>query len=197
MVAQTSDRSGRPDSNRHRELGRLLCDRYTTPASRRHSRRMHSIGETTHEGYPALALRSPDGLGATYAPGVGMVGCSLRHDGDELLGQRGGLARYEATGSTFGLPLLHPWANRLAGFDYEAAGKHVELDRTSPLLSFDPNGLPIHGLLAGSPPWHVEKATGDVDAARIDAALDFGPAHPELVELFPFPHELRMRIALH
>src|SRR3712207_2316166 len=24
--------SGRPDSNRHRELGRLLCDRYTTPA---------------------------------------------------------------------------------------------------------------------------------------------------------------------
>src|SRR3954462_6125392 len=110
---------------------------------------MHAIGETTYDGYPAVALRSPDGLEATYAPGVGMVGCSLRHDGDELLGQRGGLARYEATGSPLGTPRPTPWANRLAGFDYEAAGKHVELDRPSPPLSFDPNGLPIHGLLAG------------------------------------------------
>src|SRR4051794_24953975 len=158
---------------------------------------MHSVEETTHEGYPTLTLRSPKGLEATYAPSVGMVGCSLRHDGDELLGQRGGLARYEATGSTFGIPLLHPWANRLAGFDYEAAGKHVELDRTSPLLSFDPNGLPIHGLLAGSPHWRVQHAGATTDQVRIDAALDFGPAHPELLELFPFPHELRMQIALH
>src|SRR4051812_43958166 len=37
---QTAPRpeSGRPDSNRHRELGRLLCDRYTTPAWSRQSR---------------------------------------------------------------------------------------------------------------------------------------------------------------
>src|SRR4051812_32465242 len=30
--AAAKPESGRPDSNRHRELGRLLCDRYTTPA---------------------------------------------------------------------------------------------------------------------------------------------------------------------
>src|SRR3954454_11362916 len=103
--------------------------RHAPRRAERHSRAMHAIGETTYEGYPALALRSPDGLEATYAPGVGMVGCSVRHDGEELLGQRGGAARYEATGSTSGIPLLPPWANRLAGLAYEAAGKHVALDR--------------------------------------------------------------------
>src|SRR4051794_19667136 len=158
-------------------------------------RPMHSIGETTHEGYPALALRSPDGLEATYAPTVGMVGCSLRHDGDELLGQRGGLARYEATGSTFGIPLLHPWANRLAGFAYEAARKRVELDRDSPLLHLDPNGLPIHGALAASPHWRVTERTAEPSEARLSATLDFG-SRPELLELFPFPHELRMDVRL-
>src|SRR3954452_9827014 len=111
---------------------------------------MHAIEKTVYEGFPALALRSPDGLEVTYAPGVGMVGCSLRHDGEELLGQRGGLARYELAGSTFGIPLLHPWANRLAGLTYEAAGRRVEIDPANPLLRTDPNGLPIHGLLAGS-----------------------------------------------
>jgi galactose mutarotase-like enzyme len=156
---------------------------------------MHSIGETTYEGYPALTLRSPDGLEATYAPGVGMVGCSLRHDGDELLGQRGGLARYEATGSTFGIPLLHPWANRLAGFSYEATGRRVELDRGSPLLHLDPHGLPIHGALAASPHWQVAETAADDHVARLEATLDFG-AHPELLELFPFPHELRMDVRL-
>src|SRR3954467_3827417 len=157
---------------------------------------MHEIEKTTRDGHPALTLRSPAGLEATYAPGVGMVGCSLRHDGDELLGQRGGLARYAQTGSTFGLPPLHPWANRLAGFDYEAEGKRVTLDRNSPLLNFDPSGLPIHGLLAASPHWRVQQATADADQAGIDATLDFGAAHPELLTLFPFPHELRMRVAL-
>jgi galactose mutarotase-like enzyme len=44
-----------------------------------------------------------------------MVCCSLRHRGDELLGQRRGLAAYAATGSTMGIPFLHPWANRLDG----------------------------------------------------------------------------------
>src|SRR3954469_15047440 len=109
---------------------------------------MHSVEKTTYEGYPTLTLHSPAGLETTYAPGVGMVGASLRHDGEELLGQRGGLARYEATGSPFGIPLLHPWANRLAGYAYEIDGRHVELDRESPLLHTDPQGLPIHGVVA-------------------------------------------------
>ena len=40
---------------------------------------------------------------------------SLTHRGEELLGQRGGLPAYRERGATFGIPLLHPWANRLDG----------------------------------------------------------------------------------
>lgn len=149
--------------------------------------------ETIHEGYPAVVLRSPEaeGLEATYAPSVGMVGCSLKHDGAELLAQRGGLTAYAESGSTFGIPLLHPWANRLAGFHYAAVGRAVELDRRSRLLHLDPNGLPMHGLLAASPDWQVT-ASSD---ARLSAALDFG-AHAELLEAFPYPHAIELDVGI-
>jgi aldose 1-epimerase len=51
-----------------------------------------------------------------------------------------------------GIPLLHPWANRLAGFDYEAAGKHVSLPRGTGVIPTDEAGLPIHGVLPALTP---------------------------------------------
>jgi len=156
----------------------------------------HETREVIYQGYPGHSLISPEAeLEATFAPGLGMIGCSLTHRGDELLGQRGGLARYEATGSTMGIPLLHPWANRLEGYTYAAAGRTVELDPDSPLIHKDPNGLPIHGLLAASPYWELVGADADFASARLLARLDFA-AHPELLECFPFPHELRIEVTL-
>jgi aldose 1-epimerase len=73
------------------------------------------------EGIATATLAVAD-LEATFATGAGMVCCSLRHRGDELLGQRRGLAAYAATGSTMGIPFLHPWANRLDGPRYEQGG---------------------------------------------------------------------------
>ena len=156
----------------------------------------HEALESLYQGYPGQTLISHEAeLEATFAPGIGMIGCSLKHAGDELLGQRGGLARYEATGSTMGIPLLHPWANRLSGFSYAAAGRAVELDADSPLIKTDPNGLPIHGLLGASPYWELLGADADSGSARLSARLDFG-AHPELLEGFPYPHELRIDASL-
>src|SRR5437762_1000200 len=110
--------------------------------------------ESLYQGYPTRTLISHEAeLEVTFAPQIGMVGASLKHAGDELLGQRGGLASYEATHSTMGIPLLHPFANRLSGFEYAAAGRAVELDQDSPLIKLDPNGLPIHGFLGASPYW--------------------------------------------
>ena len=56
------------------------------------------IGERLIDGIPALTLGSgdADGLEATFVPSADMVGCSLRHRGEELLGQRGGLRTYIA-----------------------------------------------------------------------------------------------------
>jgi aldose 1-epimerase len=79
-----------------------------------------------------VALRAPGGgLEARFAAGAGMVGCSLRHRGEELLGILGGVEPYLACGKTFGLPLLYPWANRLGGWRYEVAGRTVEIDRST------------------------------------------------------------------
>ena len=152
--------------------------------------------EVIFQGYPARALHSRGaGLSAVFAPQIGMIGCSLEHAGEELLGHRGGLARYEATGSTMGIPLLHPWANRLAGLSYAAAGRAVEIDPESPAIRTDPNGLPIHGLVNASPYWELLGAQADETSARLATRLDFG-AHPELLEAFPFAHSLTIDAAL-
>jgi galactose mutarotase-like enzyme len=148
-----------------------------------------AVEETTRDGYSALTLRAGD-LSATFVPQLGMIGASLEHRGQELLGQRKGLAAYEATGSTMGIPLLHPWANRLSALTYEAAGLKATIDPDSPRIRLDPNGLPIHGLLAANPHWQVGEQP---DGLR--ATLDFS-AQPELLEAFPFEHELAHHIAL-
>ena len=152
--------------------------------------------EALYQGYPVRTLISKEReLEVSFAPGIGMVGCSLVHRGDELLGQRGGLARYEATRSTMGIPLLHPWANRVNGWRYAAAGRSVELDPDSPIIKTDPNGLPIHGFLGASPYWDVLGATADDSLARLSARLEFA-AHPEYLEGFPYPHDLHIEVSL-
>ena len=124
-----------------------------------------------------------------------MIGCSLLHRGEELLEQRGGLAEYAATGATMGIPFLHPWANRLERFGYSAAGKSVELEAGSPLIAVDPNGLPIHGLLAASPDWKLTEVGATGSGAELRAQLDFA-AHEDLMAAFPYRHRLTQRVRL-
>jgi galactose mutarotase-like enzyme len=116
-----------------------------------------------------------------------MVCCSLLYEGEELLALRGGPAAYADRGSTFGIPLLHPWANRLSGWSYDAAGEQVDLEPASKTIHRDPDtGLPIHGLLGPSRDWTLASA----GPQSVCAELDFG-AHPELMAGFPFAHSLR------
>jgi galactose mutarotase-like enzyme len=124
-----------------------------------------------------------------WVPSVGMVGVSLFGRGRELLGQLGGLDAYAARGSTFGIPLLHPWANRLGGFAYSAAGHDVTLGADTPHLQTEEHGLPIHGLLAANKGWKIRQATG----ATLLADLDFG-ADADLLAAFPYPHTLELAV---
>jgi aldose 1-epimerase len=122
-----------------------------------------------------------------------MVGCSLRHRGEELLGQRGGLARYVSHRSTMGIPLLYPWANRLSSAHFEVAGREVVLDGEPPAR--DPNGLPIHGLLSADSGWRVDRLESRDDGGVLGASLDLGE-RPDLLAAFPFPHQLRLEAAV-
>jgi galactose mutarotase-like enzyme len=155
----------------------------------------HETLDAERDGFPAVELRSPGGLVATFVPGSGMVCCSLTHDGEELLGQRGGLRAYHDEGGTMGIPLLHPWANRLDGMGYSLDGVDVVLDAGSPGVEIDPaTGLPIHGLVAACRGWRAESRDHG-ECARLEASLDFA-ALERRAPLFPFPHVLRMTAEL-
>jgi aldose 1-epimerase len=156
----------------------------------------YAVTESSQEGMPTRVLVAAErGIEAAFAPGVGMVGCSLRHRGDELLGQRGGLAKYAETGSTMGIPLLHPWANRLDGLRYAAADHEVTLDAERMPVRLDGNGLPIHGLATASPHWELGAADATGSGARLTARLVW-TAHEELMAGFPFPHVLEVEVTL-
>jgi galactose mutarotase-like enzyme len=161
------------------------------------ARSAHGISRRSVAGYEARVLSSAaaGGIEATFLPEAGMVCCSLSHRGEELLGQRGGVERYVVRHSTMGIPLLHPWANRLSARRFQAGGVEIDVDRAGGLSGQDPNGLPIHGLLAGHPGWSVrEEAAGD-DRARLRASFDFA-SDPRLIAAFPFPHELELEATL-
>jgi aldose 1-epimerase len=129
-------------------------------------------------------------LEAVFLPGHGMLGASLRHRGVELLGRVDDLEGAAAKGATAGIPLLHPWANRLAGLRYRVAGREVSLDPSSPLLHRDEHGLPIHGVPWSRLIWEVIEAGPDRLAARLEWTRS------ELLAVFPFPHRLELSATL-
>jgi aldose 1-epimerase len=126
---------------------------------------------------------------ATFVPGAGMLCCSLRYRGEELLAQNAGVSAYAEQGKTMGIPLLYPWANRLAAFQYSVAGRTVVVPHDPARIALDDNGLPIHGVIGGRQAWELTQTPG-ADTSALAARLSWSEAKPELFEVFPFRHEL-------
>ncbi len=131
-------------------------------------------------------------LVASFVPAAGMLCSSLQSGGRELLAQRGGVDAYARLGKTMGVPLLYPWANRLADFRYTVADTTVELPRDPATVCMDAAGLPMHGVIPGRLDWELISAQGSSLAAR----LRWAAATAELFELFPFAHVLEYRASL-
>ena len=142
-----------------------------------------SVGAT--ERVESVVLRSADGsTEAEFVPGANLLCSSLRYLGYEYLHQGDGVRAYLRDGRTMGIPLLHPWANRLNGFHYRVAGKDVILPRGENLIPLDDIGLPIHGAMPALMGWEVER----LSRTALTATLRW--TSRELLKLFPFPHEL-------
>jgi aldose 1-epimerase len=138
-----------------------------------------------------VTLQDPSSeLEAQFVPDAGMIGISLTDSGVELLGQRRGLDAYVAAGKTMGIPILYPWANRLGANTYTAEGTTVTLTAGQHGVRTDPNGLPIHGVLAAYPNWRVTHES----ANELTAEVDFGDQ--DLLASFPFPHRLALTVTL-
>jgi aldose 1-epimerase len=136
----------------------------------------------------AHTLRS-DNLAAIFLPERGMLCASLQHRGEELLGRVEDIALFAQSGRTCGIPLLYPWANRLGGMSYRAAGKEVLLDRQTS-IGHDDKGLPMHGIPWPRLAWQIIDANDSTLTARLDWLTE------ELLAVFPFPHSVEMSIAL-
>jgi aldose 1-epimerase len=146
---------------------------------------------------PTACLRDEQAqIEATFVPGAGMLCCSLRHRGEELLAQNAGVAAYAERGKTMGIPLLYPWANRLAAFDYTIAGRAVQVPQDDPaLIALDQHGLPIHGVIGGRLAWELTDAPGPAappgsEPRSLAARLSWSEAAPERFAAFPFRHDL-------
>ncbi len=155
---------------------------------------MPTLDRTPFGQLEAIALGDGE-LRAVFVPGAGMIGCSLQHRGEELLVQRGGMDAWRGTGRSFGLPLLHPWANRLRAWRYAAAGRSVEIDRSRGIVRADEHDLPIHGALAAAEDWDMVDAGADGESAWLAAALDYGRRDDRLA-VFPFQHRLELELRL-
>jgi aldose 1-epimerase len=129
-------------------------------------------------------------LRAVFWPRSGMLCVSFSHRGAELLRRIEDVEAARVKGSTVGIPLLYPWANRLGSFRYHAAGRDVALDPSSGVLHFDDRGLPMHGVPWGQLFWEVVAVSGDSILARLDWD------RPELLAVFPYPHQLRLAASL-
>jgi aldose 1-epimerase len=147
------------------------------------------ISKTAMNDNVNIALVSGN-LRAEFWPSAGMLGASLRYRGEELLRRIDDFKSAKRKGSTAGIPLLYPWANRLAALHYRAAGRDVVLDPSSPLLHFDNRGLPMHGVPWGQLAWEVLEAKQSSLLTRIDWN------RPDLLTLFPFPHRVQIAASL-
>jgi galactose mutarotase-like enzyme len=128
-------------------------------------------------------------LEATLQAGEVLAFTSLRHHGEELLVGPGELPpEYLVHRRWAGIPLMHPWANRLGGDMFALAGVAVTLRSDDPAISRDGNGLAIHGLRAGEAAWKVRAQGTRGDALLVHAGAPAGP--------FPFPHTVAVGVEL-
>jgi aldose 1-epimerase len=138
----------------------------------------------------AVCTLIAEDLEAAFLPTQGMLGTSLRHRGVQLLRRISDLQTAAAKGSTAGIALLYPWANRLDGIRYRAGGREVRLDTSSPMLHFDAHGLPMHGVPWSRLAWEPIESQRN----RLSARLEW--SRKDLLDIFPFPHRVELTATL-
>ncbi len=117
-----------------------------------------------------------------------MVCHSLRHDGEELLAQRDGVEGYVRTGRWMGVPLLHPWANRLDGVGLRGARAPRRPGARSPATSSSATARPGCRSTACCRGRGTSSSRARPRASVAELAPD-GAA-------FPFPHRIRLEAEL-
>ena len=121
-----------------------------------------------------------------------MVGASLRHRGEELLGQRGGLEAYVARAQDDG----HPAAASVGQSPVAAASSRCSGGRWRSIRSARHCAWTRPGCrCTACSARRGAGASSTTIAGRLTAAFDFA-AHEALLESFPFAHTLQLDVTL-
>lgn len=136
---------------------------------------------------PERWLFEQGGARAMMVPSAGMNLVSLEIQGTPFLHLPSPLQSFMGRPKTGGVPLLHPWANRLRGDTYALRGTTVDL-ATSEGLKRDEHGLPMHGLVLRRPDFEV---VPDGESSVV-GVLDWNPTTVGF-DAFPFAHRLEVR----
>jgi aldose 1-epimerase len=141
------------------------------------------------DGLPERWMLSNDtaGVSAVVVPSAGMNLTSLVVGGSDRLMLPLPLGEFMATAKTGGVPLLHPWANRLRGDAWSFDGVEVDLAAADGLKR-DGAGLPMHGLLLRATDWSIQAAD---DHPVIVGRLDWSADRPHF-GAFPFEHAVEI-----
>jgi galactose mutarotase-like enzyme len=133
-------------------------------------------------------------LEVVVAPERAMAGVSVRFEGRPYVGATPVLPSV-AAGPTGGVPLLHPWANRLSADRFVVPGtdRSIDLEGVAGLRR-DAHGLALHGTAVAVDGWDLTwlEVDEEGDGVVAEGVLAFD-RRPELLAGFPFPHRVHVR----
>jgi aldose 1-epimerase len=157
----------------------------------------YRLGTAAVDGVEVVRLRdAARHMTVSVVPSIGNNACAFDVNGKNLLHfPAASLDEFRSRQALAGNPFLAPWANRLDQDAFWANGVRFAFNPALGNLRRDPNGLPIHGLLAFSPHWQVVDMRADEFGAVCASRLEFW-RHPELMAQFPFSHTIEMRYRL-
>lgn len=151
----------------------------------------YSVETVTENGFEIVHLADAErALRVGVVPAIGNNAFEYSLKGENYMFTGGSsLAEIKERRRLCGNPLLAPWANRLSPSSFPANGRTYTLREEVGNLRKDPNGLPIHGLLAFSDAWEVMHAEAFENRAEVTSRLEFW-RFPELMAQWPFAHSL-------
>jgi aldose 1-epimerase len=148
------------------------------------------------DGHPVVRLAEVEsGSEVTVAPSFGANAYDFHVNGKKVLWAPDSLGNLMTRPRLCGIPLLAPWANRIAGVSYRANGKKFLLNAELGNLRLDANKNPIHGLVTFADSWKVRDMKADASRALVSLELDC-TRRPDWLAQFPFPHSINITYIL-
>lgn len=131
-------------------------------------------------------------------PAVGNRVYEFKIKGKNILYFATDVGQFKASGGKAfnGIPVLMPWANRMAGGGFWANNKWYVFNGKLGTVRLGPGDIAIHGMLTASPYWQVTAVKADGKSAYVTSRLSFWK-YPDLMANWPFAqdYEITYRLA--